>query len=191
MTARERVAGARRTLGATIGARALLWALAAGTALLAIVALIDMMIGVPRALRMLAIPAAVIAALGVAAYALWRGRRVRSLPAVALWLEERVPALRYALVTALDAPLPSSYLERDIAAVNWAPVIRRALGHALLPPLVLLAAAATLLFALPAGVRVRISAPRAGDSLLRPAAGEIRNRLSPLVAEVIPPAYTG
>ena len=48
-----------------------------------------------------------------------------------------------------------------------------------------------LLFALPAGVRARISAPRAGDSLLRPAGGEIRNRLSPLVAEVIPPAYTG
>ena len=191
MTARERVAAARRTLGATIGVRALLWGLAAGAGLLAIVAVIDMMVGIPRALRMFAVSAAVIAAMGVAAYALWRGRRVRSLPAVALWLEERVPALRYALVTALDAPLPSSYLERDIAAVHWAPVIRRTLGHALLPPLVLLAAAATLLFALPAGVRARISAPRAGDSLLRPAGGEIRNRLSPLAAEVIPPAYTG
>ncbi|HEY2895602.1 MAG TPA: hypothetical protein VGJ12_00580 [Gemmatimonadaceae bacterium] len=192
MTALERVASARRTLGATIGARALLWAIAASAALLAIGGLLDWMIGAPRALRALAIPVALVVALAAGAYALWRGRRVRSLPAIALWLEERVPELRYALVTALDAPQSSPHLERGVAAVQWMPVIRRAIGHALLPPLVVLVAATALLFALPAGVRARISAPRAGDSLLRPApAGEIRNRLAPLVAEVIPPAYTG
>jgi hypothetical protein len=58
---------------------------------------------------------------------------------------------------------------------------------------VVLAAAAVLLFALPAGVRARISAPRAGDSLLRPAVAPaaLRNRLTPLTAEVRPPDYTG
>ena len=193
MTALERVASARRTLGAAIGARALLWAAAAGAALLALGGAADWMVGAPRALRVLAIPAAIIVALAAAAYALWRGRRVRSLSAVALWLEERIPELHYALVTALDAPQPSVQLERDVAAVRWTPVIRRALGHALLPPLVVLAAAAVLLLALPAGVRARISAPHAGDSLLRPAVAPraLRNRLAPLTGEVRPPSYTG
>ena len=193
MTARERVASARRTLGAAIGARALLWAIAAAAALLAVGGTIDWMVGAPRALRALAIPAASVVALAVAAYVLWRGRRVRSLPAVALWLEERVPELRYALVTALDAPLPSSHLEHSIAAVQWSSAVRRAAGHALLPPLAVLAASTVLLLALPAGIRARISAPRAGDSLLRPAVAPetLRNRLTPLTGEVRPPDYTG
>jgi len=72
-------------------------------------------------------------------------------------------------------------------------VVNRALGQALLPPLIVLAAAATLLFALPAGVRARISEPRVGDALLRAplAAAPMRNRLSPLTGEVVPPSYTG
>jgi hypothetical protein len=193
VTAHERVASTRRTLGAAVISRAVLWASAAAAAFLAVCGMIDWLVGTPRAVRVLALPSALVIAFAAAAYALWRGRRVRSLPAVALWLEERVPELRYALVTALDAPHASPALERDVAAVRWMPVIRRALGHALLPPLVVLAAAATLLFALPAGVRARISAPRAGDTLLRApiAPAAMRNRLSPLVGEVIPPSYTG
>jgi len=193
MTARERVAAARRTLGTATIVRAILWAGAVGVALLGAGGILDWLIGVPRALRVLVIPAAVAAAVGAGAYALWRGRRVRSLPAIALWLEERVPELRYALVTALDAPHPVPFLERGVAAVHWTPVIRRALGHALLPPVLVLGAAATLLFALPAGVRARISEPRAGDSLLRPSGAPVplRSRLTPLVAEVVPPRYTG
>jgi hypothetical protein len=189
----DRVAATRRTLGAAIIARALLWALAIAAAFLAIAGVLDYFLGAPRALRALAIPAAIALALAAVVYALYRGRRVRSLPVVALWLEERVPELRYALVTALDAPLPSPALERDVAAVRWSAVVNRALGHALLPPLLVLAACATLMFALPAGVRARISAPRAGDSLLRAprAPAEIRNRLSPLVGEIVPPPYTG
>jgi hypothetical protein len=193
MTARERVASARRTLGTATIVRAALWAGAAGVALLTAGGILDWLVGIPRAVRVLALPAAIAVALGAGGYALWRGRRVRSLPAIALWLEERVPELRYALVTALDSPHPVPYLERGVAAVHWTPVIRRALGHALLPPVLVLGAAATLLFALPAGVRARISEPRAGDSLLRPsgAPAPLRNRLTPLVAEVVPPRYTG
>ncbi|HEV7705650.1 MAG TPA: hypothetical protein VGO46_15240 [Gemmatimonadaceae bacterium] len=193
MTAHDRVAATRRTLGAAVIVRAVLWASAAAAAVLAAAGTTDWLFGAPRTLRALVLPAAIALAIGAAAHALYRGRRVRSLPAVALWLEERVPALRYALVTALDAPLTSPALERDIAAVQWPPVVRRALGNALLPPLLVLAAAATLLFALPAGVRARISEPRAGDTLLRApiAAAPMRNRLSPLTGEIQPPAYTG
>jgi hypothetical protein len=193
VTAHERVAATRRTLGVAIVSRAILWASAAAAGLLALAGTMDWLFGAPRALRVLALPVAIALAIGAAAYALWRGRRVRSLPAVALWLEERVPELRYALVTALDAPLSSPALERDIEAVHWPPVIRRALGTALLPPLLVLAAAATLLFALPAGVRARIAEPRAGDTLLRaPILSErLRNRLTPLTGEVLPPSYTG
>jgi hypothetical protein len=193
MTALERVASARRTLGAAITIRALLWALASAAALFAMAGIIDWLIGAPRSLRALAFPAALLLALAALAYTLWRGRNVRSLPVIALWLEERVPELRYALVSALDAPHSSPALEREVAAVRWSAVVNRALGHALLPPLLVLAAAATLLFALPAGVRARISEPRVGDALLRApiAAAPLRNRLSPLTGEVVPPSYTG
>jgi len=193
MSAIDRIAATRRTLGAAVVARAILWASAAAAAALAAVGTIDWLVGAPRALRALVLPVAISLAIGAAAYALWRGRRVRSLPAVALWLEERVPELRYALVTALDAPSVSPALERNIAAIQWPPVIRRALGNALLPPLIVLVAAAALLFALPAGVRARISEPRAGDALLRApiAPAAMRNRLSPLTGEVLPPSYTG
>ncbi|HMI56481.1 MAG TPA: hypothetical protein VK511_00395, partial [Gemmatimonadaceae bacterium] len=193
MTSHDRVAATRRTLGAAVVARAVLWAAALALAILAIIGVADWLFGATRTLRALALPSAITLAIAAAAYALWHGRRVRSLPAVALWLEERVPELRYALVTALDAPLASPALERDIAQIQWPPVVRRALGHALLPPLLVLVAAAALLFALPAGVRARISEPRAGDALLRTplAAAPMRNRLSPLTGEIQPPPYTG
>lgn len=193
MTALDRVASARRTLGAAVGVRAVLWAGAAAAALLAVAGILDWLIGAPRAVRALALPAAVLLALAALAYTLWRGRKVRELPVVALWLEERVPELRYALVSALDAPHSSPALEREVAAVQWSPVINRALGHALVPPLLVLAASATLLFALPAGVLARISEPRAGDALLRAPilAAPMRNRLTPLTGEVLPPGYTG
>ncbi len=193
MTALERVASARRTLGVAVGVRAVLSGGAAAAALLAVAGILDWLIGIPRAARALAIPSAILLALAALAYTLWRGRKVRALPVVALWLEERVPELRYALVSALDAPHSSPTLEREVAAVQWSPVINRALGHALLPPLLVLAASATLLFALPAGVRARISEPRAGDALLRAPilAAPMRNRLTPLTGEVLPPGYTG
>ena len=193
MTALERVASTRRTLSAAVTIRALLWAGAVAAALLAAAGILDWLVGAPRSVRALALPAAIFLGLAVAAHALWRDRRVRSLALVALWLEERVPELRYALVSAVDAAHSSPTLEREIAALSWSSAIRRALSHALLPPLLVLAAAATLLFALPAGVRARISEPRAGDALLRAPilTAPVRNRLTPLTGEVLPPSYTG
>jgi hypothetical protein len=187
MTARERVASARRTLGAAITIRAVLHSLAAAAVLLAIAGAADWIFGAPRIVRELLLPTALLLALVTFVYALWRGRRVRELPVVALWLEERVPELRYALVSALDAPLASPVLEREVAAVQWSSAINRALGHALVSPLLV------LMFALPAGVRARISDPRAGDALLRSPllAAPMRNRLTPLTGEVLPPGYTG
>ena len=192
MTAHDRVAATRRTLGAGITARALLWAAAIAASILAIVGLADWLVGAPRGLRAASLPVAIALAMSVAAYALWRGRRVRSLAVVALWLEERVPALNYSLVSALESP-SSAPLEREVSAVAWTPVVHRALRVALAPPLIVLAVALALLLALPAGVRARIAAPRTGDSLLRPssAPASLRNRLAPLVADVVPPAYTG
>ena len=80
MTALERVASTRRTLGAAVAARALLWALASAVALLAIGGAVDWLVGAPRALRALALPTGILLALAAGAHALWRGRRVRSLP---------------------------------------------------------------------------------------------------------------
>ena len=186
MTARDRVASTRRTLGATVGARALLWAAAIAALLFAIAGVADWLVGAPRAIRAILLPATIVLAIVVFAYSLWRSRRVRSLALVALWLEEHVPALNYSLVSVLESPSSSAPLEHEVSAVA-----RRTTG--VLPPLVVLAAAVALLLALPAGVRARIAEPRAGDALLRPptAPPALRNRLSPLVADVVPPAYTG
>ena len=93
MTAHDRVASTRRALGAGVGARAVLWAAAIAASLLAIVGLADWLVGAPRGVRAASLPLAIALAVGGAAYALWRGRRVRSLAVVALWLEERVPGL--------------------------------------------------------------------------------------------------
>ncbi|MFI5242265.1 MAG: hypothetical protein ACHQRL_04580, partial [Gemmatimonadales bacterium] len=78
MTARERVASTRRTLGAAIGARALIWSAAIAASLLAIAGVADWLVGAPRAVRALVLPATIVLALAVFAHALWRGRRVSS-----------------------------------------------------------------------------------------------------------------
>ena len=174
---------ARRSLGARRGCR-----------LLAITGVIDWLVGrTARRCAALAIPVAIVAALAAAAYTLWRGRRVRSLPAVALWLEERVPALRYALVTALDAPQRECRARaRRRRTCNGRRGSPRARPRA---P----AAAARARRRCNAAVRASRRCPRADLRAARrrraatplPVAGGARNRLAPLSAEVAPPAYTG
>jgi len=194
MTPQQRVRRTRVALVAAVIARAVMWGAAAGVAVVGVAAILDLLFELPREARGLTLPLAWTTALIVTAVLLWRGRRARSLAATALWIEERVPSLHYALVTALDpgAARAVPMLAREVERHRWeGTVLPRALARAALPPLAAIAVAAALLLALPRGVIARVRAPRAGDSVERPVISRspAASRLAPLVARVIPPSY--
>jgi hypothetical protein len=194
MTGRERVRRTRLTLGASAIVASLLWGGAASAGILAALGLADWVVGVPRAVRELALVVAALAALAAVAVTLWRARRVRSLERVALWIEEREPRLRYALVTLVGgAVAEAAPLEQAVSRTSWAAALARASLRALVPPLAILAVAVVALLALPHGVVARVTAPRAGDALdrLTSAPGTPRELLRPLVVRVTPPVYAG
>ena len=192
MTGRQRLRRTRGLLGASLLASALLWGLAITALLLVSVALVDWTVALPQLVRQLARVASVVAGIMAATVVLWRGRRVQSEERVALWIEEREPSLRYALVTLIDRTAREpELLERTISRSDWRPAIRSAAARAVLPPAVLLAAALVLLLALPSGVVARVRAPRVGDALDRPPSTTASvDQLNPLVVRVIPPAYS-
>jgi hypothetical protein len=139
VTALARLERLRLILGVTTLVQALLWSAAAVAFVLAGGVLLRVS---PASVAL----AAEIAGLVVLGVMLWRNRAVRSPYQVALWLEWRVPQLRYSLVTlaeghAGDAPA----LERSVAEIRWAGPVRGALLRRLgLPALLLLIAFAVL-----------------------------------------------
>ncbi len=196
MTPHQRVRRTRALLLTTVAVRALLWAAAAGVGVIGIAGLLDLLIDLPRALRGLVLPLAVATSIGVGLIFLWRGRRARSLAATALWIEERVPSLQYALVTALeqDGGRTSPLLAREVERHRWeSAILPRALSRAAIPPLMAATLATAMLLVLPRGVVARVRAPRAGDAVDRPALARppAASRLTPIVARIIPPAYAG
>ena len=133
---------------------------------------------------------AVVTAIAVAAAVCWRDRAVLSLDRVALWIEERFPTLEYLLVTAVETGDES--LVPIATATGWTTTARRRAVRALRAPGLVLGAAILVVLLLPGGAVARIRSPRAGDSLDRSSRVSARdNRLSPLVADVVPPAYSG
>lgn len=194
MSALHRLRATRRAVAAAMLARALLRGAAAALLVLGAAAVAARWLPLsPSAVRM----AAAVAGLAVAAVAARRVRRL-SLPAVALWVEERVPALEYALVTlaergsATEAPSTAGEaLEAHAAGAQWAPVVRRAAGRALAWPLLAVVAGALLVAVAPAAA-ARIAAratPGAGGGPGSPASA--RSRLKPLLVRVTPPPYSG
>lgn len=173
MTAARRVRAARRTLETVTVARAALWGAA-------VAVLLD------RGLRLPAL-AWVPVALATSAALLWRGRAAFSARRVALWLEERHPELRYALVTAIDPHVPEpsrTALDAVVAGVPTSRAIRdRALGAV---GLAALALGAALLLTAPFA---RGLVTRAGPLARR--IGDAGARLSPLTGTLTPPAYAG
>ena len=195
MSARERVRRARAALLGTATGSALLWGAASLAGGSLAVALVDWRWGLDPSARSVLRALLVATAIIVAAWVLWRSRRVRSEQAVALWIEERHPVLRYALVTALDpdAGVAREPLERVVATVSWRDALRGAAGRALGAPSIALLLAALLLGALPRGAVGRLRSPRVGDTPhIAPVPTALRgSHLAPLTATVTPPAYTG
>jgi hypothetical protein len=102
MTALEQVKRIQRVLAMTAIASALLWGFAAALLLYAAAAFVE---AAPDASSAGSWNRVVASAGGViiAACLLWRSRHIVSAGRVALWIEERVPALQYALVTAMES----------------------------------------------------------------------------------------
>ncbi|MCE9601263.1 MAG: DUF4175 domain-containing protein [Gemmatimonadetes bacterium] len=197
-TPRERLASARRAFGLAASVRGVGVAGASALAVLLTATLVDALVGMPMPLRRLILPLAVAA--GGAALIAEALRRIRpalraSDEALALWFEQRLPSLRYALVTAVDpqvASVPPSIM-REVEETPLEPEVRRATRRLLLQPLALLAVVTLALLAAPDGAIARVTAPRAGDALAR--AGEAsraaRDPLATIVVRVVPPGYTG
>ena len=191
MTGARRVRRTRLQLAFTLGAAALAWAAAAAGATLLGFAMLDLAWGLPRAVRTAAWPLALATAGVTSLVVLWRGRRVRSDEAVALWIEARRPALRFALVTAVDPRYAGRVpdVEAAVRAVSWGALLRRTALRAIGVPGALALAMVGLGSALPAGTMVRVTGPRAGDVLDRPVGGGVVD--TALVIRVHEPAYAG
>ena len=188
----ERVRRTRRTLAAAIAVRAALWGVCT--------AFIVGAIGIVMTRRAEASTAAVwalaaVAALGVLVQLLAAWRRL-TVPRVALWIEERVPRLEYALVTAVDPvgsdALVSAALNERIAAISWQSETRRAVLRAVARPTV---AALAALVALLIAQRVDVAAARrpsnASVSATSTATRDAPAPFARLVAVVRTPAYAG
>ncbi len=194
----ERVARIRRRFAMAVLAHAVLVAAAIAGMILVAGLVVDALVALPLVVRSAIAPLA--AFIGVTFLAL-RGlpqlREVLTSPdeAVALWFERRLPALRYALVTSVEAPfaIGPAALAATVASAPLESELSAATRHALRRPALALGAALLVLLVVPAGAVARVGAPRAGDALAR-AGASLRAGADPLatiVARVTPPAYAG
>jgi hypothetical protein len=182
MTARERLLALRRVLLTAFVLRAVL--VGAGVALICV--------AIGRALALPSSALLLVATIGVFVVAVMmsRSRGARSLARVALWVEERHPALRYALVTAVESDAMPE-VERQALATPWWEAERRSLLRALAAPLLaLLVGVASLALALrmahPA-TRVQVAeAPGNANG-----AAKLADPLAAIRVGISPPAYSG
>jgi len=118
-----------------------------------------------------------------------------TVPRVALWIEERVPALQYALVTAVDSAgvgPGATFLEREVERVSWDREARRAMVRGLRwPALAAAAGLGALLLALRIDVSAAIEHGRATPSVMSSGARDVPAPFARLTATVRAPAYAG
>ncbi|HEX6598939.1 MAG TPA: hypothetical protein VF034_06420 [Gemmatimonadaceae bacterium] len=182
MTARQRLASLQRLLLTVVVLRALL----TGASVTLLGLAMTHLVALPAGAMLL------VASIGVfvAALLATRGWGARSLGRVALWVEERHPALRYALVTATEAP-GSPELEAQALAIPWWNDGRRTLGRALVGPAVLLLVAIALLASsrriAHTGALVSVVATPPGTTR----ADRASDPLAAVRASVRAPAYSG
>ena len=181
----------RMILAVAVAFRAVLWGLVAGLTFIVGTAASDLATPLPVPVRGALLALAVAASLAVAGAVAWRDRAVLTLQRVALWVEACFPDLEYALVTAVDTG--RGELVAPVAALPWLTTTRARAARALRLPLAIVMVSVLVVLLLPQGAVARVRSPRAGDALFRPqfrraASG---SRLTPLVAQIVPPAYIG
>lgn len=192
MTARDRVTRTRRQLIAGVAAAAIAWGVGIALASLAILAFAGSFTS-SKSLVGFELPLSLLLGAIAAGIVIWRGRRITSQSRVALWLEEKLPALHYALVTAIDPGLQaeSPALESAVAKEDIGGVTMTAVRRSVVPALGALVLGAALLYVLPSDAfgRAALLGRIGGNAGTRgiPAG----SRLNDLRVEVIPPGYSG
>ncbi len=181
MTAHARLLELRRNLLVVLSVRALCVGIAvAGAAYVIVRAL-----GLPAA----SVVVVVLAGAGAAALVARRAGALRSLPRVALWVEERTPSLRYSLVTIAEGA-SSPALEAQAVGVPWWSDTRRAMLRSLLVPFVVAVAAVMLVLWLPS-VLQRGAKAGASNAARTARAASVVDLLARVHVAVAPPAYSG
>ena len=183
MTARDRVITLRRTLTTVIVARALM----VGSAIAALGIALSHALSLSPVVPVTAVLVASAVAIALAT----RVRHARSLEHVALWVEERHPTLRYALVTATGTSPVHESVERQALQGSWWDDDRRHVVRTLALPLGALVVAIGLAIWSPAlrDGTASIAARRATSGSR--GSGAAVDPLATMRADIVPPAYTG
>jgi hypothetical protein len=186
MTAVERVRRTQRILGAAAVTRALAWGLAAMLAIVAAGSFLRSDSAVPEVI-------ALVLGVLVAAILLWRSRHFSSSGRVALWIEERIPELHYALVTAVEqggSPFTEG-MENAVARQNVGGVTFAAIRRGLLVAGAALVAAALLLYVSPSAAFGRAGRLTGFGPFGAASSVPAGSRLEDIQVLVSPPAYAG
>jgi hypothetical protein len=189
----SKVTNARTALTVIALARAALWAGIAFVVVLVIAKLVSLTPAQSHIYRMgeWSGALAIAAAMTTFCISIWRERFAWSRRRVALWIEERVPHLKYALVTltdpcyadvALPLALDAAVSQIRLHSFLWARALR-----ALIAPTLIFAVAIVALALLPDGRR----STSIGTGPVASAAVPVLNRLLNLAATLTPPAYAG
>lgn len=189
MTAIEQVRRTSRDLGLVAGTTAVLWGAGATFGVLVSAMLLSLFVPFATGFRAAVLPLALLAGAGTLFFVLWRRRFVWSVPRVALWVEERVPELRYALVTAIDARYTHQLGERlapMVAKANPGVFVRRAAWRSILPAGIVLLLTGATFAAMPDAWREAVVGADAGAA---PTEDGMPSRLEDLRGSVTPPAY--
>ena len=190
MTAVDRVKKTQRSLSVVMGGGALLWAAAGFFALLIIAALLNATVPMSPIVRGILPLIAAVGSVAILAWLAWRGRFAWSFDRVALWIEERAPELRYALVTAIDPRYQTTagpLFDPIVARVDTGRFVRKAATTNMLPALVALAITATAYAMIPSTLKPSFNPSALTGGPAVPAI--VGNRLTPLSGSVTPPAY--
>ncbi len=189
MTAFEQVRRTKRGLGLVAGVTAALWGAGVTFAVLVEAMLLSLLVPFSPGFRAAVLPAALLAGAATLFFVLWRRRFVWSVRRVALWVEERAPELRYALMTAIDARYAEQLGERlapIVAKANPGAFVRRAAWRSLLPAGIALLLTGGIFAVMPATWR---EAAVGVGAVAAPAEEEMPSRLEDLRGSVTPPAY--
>jgi hypothetical protein len=193
VTALETVRRTQRIVGATAVIRALALGVTASLVILAVGSFASLAFPSLSNQPETSLLVAVVAGLFVAGALLWRARHFVSRSRVALWLEERVPALQYSLVTSLEhvsSPFASS-MEASVAREKVGYATMAAVRRPLAAVLAAVIAALLLLYISPSGVFGRTATFSSFGRFNRASSGAPGSRLDDIEARITPPSYTG
>jgi hypothetical protein len=180
MTALDRLVALRRSIALTLLARAILLALTAALVALAVFRLVG--------LRGWSVAFAFLVGLSALAFRANALRALRSLPRVALWVEERTPSLRYALVTVADG-VQSNALEKQAVATPWWTDARRALLMSLVGPVAVAIGVSALVLWVPTFWNARAGDAASSGARAAREAAKVVDVLAVVHVAVTPPAY--